>query len=581
MKMCSRLQAVLAAALCVAGCGGEGDGDDAPPRQAMACARLDGMTIPAGSIGLATTGAVVTSAAVVPAMGAGPAAVGEYCRVRGAIHPVDPAAQAIRFQLNLPTAWNGKALMFGGAGLDGIVADGTGNLPAGPVDRPVPLGRGYATFGSDSGHQADPLATGREGAFAGNDEMLRNFAGDALKKTRDVALALIEARYASPPTRTYFAGGSTGGREALFAITRWPADFDGAIALYPAWNPAALNLQFGRITRALAQPGAYPSQAKRRRLLDAATAACDRLDGAADGLVSDVEACDAIFDPRTALLAGLPLRCPGGADTGDDCLSDAQIDAFEVARTPLELPYRMASGETAYPGFNTWGTDFGVPGDGLLQRVVTTLALGTMPPATPMPPVTFLGSPPSASIAWDQWIRFFVARDAAADPLAVDPQHPGALRSRILELTRLQDVNEANLSAFRARGGKLLMAHGAHDALVSPRATAQYLTRLRDTMGAERVDDFVRYYEIPGYGHAASSVFNAAWDSLAALERWVEDDVAPTAEVVADSAGVPGRTRPLCAWPGHPRHVAGPVDAAGSFVCALPRQPAPGHPAKH
>ena len=566
------LGAVLAATLCVAGCGGGGDDDDvvAPPRQAMSCAQLGGMSIAAGSIGLPTTGAVVTSATVVPAAGSGATAVGEYCRVLGDIRPVDPAAQNIKFQLNLPATWNGKAMMFGGGGYNGTIATGVGNVPAGPTDKQVPLGRGYATFGSDSGHQADPVTTSRDGSFGANDEMLRNFASDAIKKTRDVATALIDARYARRPDRTYFAGGSTGGREALFAVTRWPADFDGAIVLYPAWNAAALDLQFGRITRALAQPNAYPSRAKRRLLLDASTAACDALDGVNDGLVSNVAACNASFDPRTAQFNGAALRCAGGTDTGDGCLSDAQINAFEVTNTPLVLPYRLASGETTYPGFNTWGTDFGATGTSPLQPTIVTLSLGTLAPANPMPPVTAAGAPPYGSTFWDQWIRFFVTRDANANSLAVDPQNPGALQSRIVELTGLQDVNSADLSAFQARGGKILMAHGSHDALVSTRATAQYYTRLRNAMGAAQVDGFVRYYEIPGYGHAASSVFNAAWDSLTTLENWVEGGNVPPAQVVSDTAGVPGRTRPLCAYPAYARYVAGNVNAAGSFTCTAP-----------
>jgi feruloyl esterase len=563
---------VLAATLLVAGCGGSGD-DDAPatpPRQAMTCAQLNGMTVAADAIGLATTGAVVTSTTVVPAAGSGATAVGEYCRVLGDIRPVDTAAQSIKFQLNLPTAWNGKAMMFGGGGYNGTIATGAGNVPAGPADRPTPLGRGYATFGSDSGHQADPVTTSRDGSFGANDEMLRNFASDAIKKTRDVATALIDARYATRPNRTYFAGGSTGGREALFAVTRWPADFDGAIVLYPAWNAASLDLQFGRITRALAQPGAYPSRAKRRLLLDASTAACDGLDGVADGVVSNVAACNAGFDPRTATFNGTALRCAGGADTGDGCLSDAQINAFEVTNTPLVLPYRLASGETTYPGFNTWATDFGATGASPLQPTIVTLSLGTLAPAFPMPAVTAAGAPPYGSTFWDQWIRFFVTRNPNANSLAVDPQNPGALQSRIVELTALQDVNSADLSAFQARGGKILMAHGSHDALVSPRATAQYYARLRNAMGGAQVDNFVRYYEIPGYGHATSSVFNAAWDSLTTLENWVENATVPPAQVVTDTAGVPGRTRPLCAYPAYARYVAGNVNAAGSFVCTNP-----------
>ena len=114
------------------------------------------------------------------------------------------------------------------------------------------------------------------------------------------------------------------------------------------------------------------------------------------------------------------------------------------------------------------------------------------------------------------------------------------------------------------------MAHGVADALVSPRSTQKYLQRLRTTMGADRVNGFLRYYEIPGYGHAASSIFNASWDSLTTLENWVERGTAPANQVVADTAGVPGRTRPLCEYPAFPRYSgSGDVNSAASFSCAL------------
>jgi hypothetical protein len=50
-------------------------------------------------------------------------------------------------------------------------------------------------------------------------------------------------------------------RHRLLAVGNWPEDFDGAIVLYPAWNAAALNLHFGKITRELAKP--VPSRAAR------------------------------------------------------------------------------------------------------------------------------------------------------------------------------------------------------------------------------------------------------------------------------------------------------------------------------
>ena len=109
------------------------------------------------------------------------------------------------------------------------------------------------------------------------------------------------------------------------------------------------------------------------------------------------------------------------------------------------------------------------------------------------------------------------------------------------------------------------------DALVSTRATEQYYARLRNTMGAAKVDSFMRYYEIPGYGHAASSVFNAAWDSLTTLENWVEKGTSPPSQIVADTAGVPNRTRPLCDFPSWPKYKGtGDVNQAQSFSCATP-----------
>ncbi len=567
---------LLGTTLAVAFAAGCASNFPAPPSSATSCTGLNALAIKPVAIGMPTTGALVTSAVVIPAAGTGVAAVAEYCKVLGDINPVDPTAPKIRFQVNLPSNWNGKALMFGGGGYNGVLATGLANVPAGPTDKPAPLARGYATFGSDSGHQANANGS-RDGTFGTNDEALKNFASDAIKKTRDAAINIIQTRYAAPVQKTYFAGGSTGGREALFAVQNWPQDFDGAIVLYPAWNAAALDLQFGRITRELAKPGAFPTRAKRKVLFDAALAACDELDGARDGLISNVSACNATFNLSTAMLVNQTLRCVSGVDTGDTCLSDAQIAGYNVTNTPLTLNYKLASGETTYPGFNTWGTDFGNPGTSPLQPTVLTLALGTEQPANPMPAVkpatttTIATSPPYGATFWDQWVKHFVTRDANFNSLSLDPQNPGKWQERIVQLTALQDTNKTDLSAFANKGGKILMAHGAHDALVSPRATQQYWQRIRTGMGATKVDSFARYYEIPGYGHAVSSVFNAAWDSLTTLENWVEKGVAPPPQIVADTAGVPGRTRPLCDFPGYPKYKgAGDINLAASYSCASP-----------
>ena len=70
--------------------------------------------------------------------------------------------------------------------------------------------------------------------FALNDEQRKNFASDGLKKTHDVAVGLMKARYDTEPKRMCFIDGSTDGREAMKVVDRWPKDYDGVIAGYVA-----------------------------------------------------------------------------------------------------------------------------------------------------------------------------------------------------------------------------------------------------------------------------------------------------------------------------------------------------------
>jgi len=515
---------------------------------AARCAELVGVGVPAHAIGLPTTGGEVTEAAVVAPSGAGPTAVGEHCLVTAALHPVDPAAPDIRMQVALPTTWNAQALMFGGGGYNGTIPRLDQNVPFGPDDALRPLGRGYATFASDSGHQTPAgfaPTPSLYGEFLANDEALRNFAGDALKKTRDAAVLLIGRYYDQGPRQTYFAGGSTGGREALAVAQRWGRDFDGVISVYPAFNAAALDLFFGYATRQLAAPGAFPRPAQQVLLYDAVIAACDGLDGLVDGVVGDEAGCR--FDP-------VVLRCPTGQDDGDGCLSDAQIGAVRALSSAITFPYELASGETGYPGFPFLsGADMSTP----------LLGMGTTPPADPMPTTAGYGMQ-----FWDAWVKYAVTRDPAYDSLTLDPLAPGAWERRISDLTALQDVNSTDYREFRKNGGKLLMVHGTADELVSHRATVDYWERLVADLGQRKVDAFARFYLVPGANHAnVATPFAAGWDSLTALDRWVTEGTAPVDQVVQDTNPGATRERPLCEYPAHPEYTGGSPDSAGSFAC--------------
>lgn len=123
----------------------------------------------------------MTPTAIVAPSGTGATVVGEYCRVTGTIASVDRTAPPIQFSLALPTQWNSKAIQLMGGGYDGNVVAGSGNTP-GSFGLPTPLTRGYAGFGSDSGHSG----SASEASFGLNQEALKNYLGDQLRKTRDV-----------------------------------------------------------------------------------------------------------------------------------------------------------------------------------------------------------------------------------------------------------------------------------------------------------------------------------------------------------------------------------------------------------
>lgn len=190
------------------------------------------------------------------------------------------------------------------------------------------------------------------------------------------------------------------------------------------------------------------------------------------------------------------------------------------------------------------------------------LGFGTTAPADPMPVTSGYGMQ-----YWDQWVKYFLTRDPGHNSLDIDPRHPGKWRARISELSTVQDRNNADLRPFARAGGKLLLLHGAADELVSPRSTNDYYERVRARVGARTAHDFLRYYVVPGANHAnfGSPAFAASWDSLTALEQWVEKGRAPANPVVTDAAHA--RTRPLCEYPEWPRYRTGDPDSATSFVC--------------
>ena len=147
---------------------------------------------------------------------------------------------------------------------------------------------------------------------------------------------------------------------------------------------------------------------------------------------------------------------------------------------------------------------------------------------------------------------------------------------------------DANLKAFRARGGKLILYHGWADAALSPLNTINYFESVMKQMGRRDASSFVRLFIAPGMQHCAGgqgpNMFGAdvtsaqadpQHDISLALERWVEQGIAPD-QIIATKRGGPGltspvvRTRPLCPYPQVARYKgSGSTDDAANFVCTM------------
>lgn len=508
---------------------------------AAGCAALAQAAIPASAIGLPTAGAQMLSAAVTD-----DPVNGRYCRVLGAIHPVDRTAPDIRFQVNLPAAWNGKALQIGGGGYDGALVTGEAARFPDPAT-PSPLKQGYAAFGSDSGHQAKP---GQDAAaFAGNAEALANFAGDQLKKTHDVALVLIRRAYGQTPRQTYFQGNSQGGHEGFIVVQRWPQDYDGVVAIHPVYDFVALQTDGVLIGQAVYHdPDGWLPPAKvtlvGQRVLDA----CDGLDGLKDGLIGNVRACDRTFDVAS-------LRCPGGGDAGPDCLSDAQVRTLRTMAADMPLRVRLAGGVDR---FGKWPVLEGASMSGRFNPFGQAAAK----PRPPGPDDSFL------HMMGDQMVRHMVVRDVAYDTLTFDP---AAYAATLQALSRQVDASNPDISAFQKRGGKMLLMHGTVDMAVTPYNTIAYYDRLKTRFGEAPLRRFVRFYVAPGFGHG-DGAFQVGWDSLGALDAWVDRGIEPGPQVAVDTAKpTKGRTRPLCEYPAYPSYGgSGDPNLASSFSCAAP-----------
>jgi len=525
-----------------------------------------GTAVPISAIGEPVSGVALNPPRWVALSGVTPA----HCIVDGSMAPVDraPSAKPILFRVALPASWNRRAAQMGGGGTNGVIPNLTGE----------PLQRGFAAYGSDSGHQnpppgprgAPPNPAAAEWWF--NDEAVRNFGYMQMKKTHDAAMVIVERMYGERPRFNYYIGNSQGGREALTVAQRYPADYDGILATVPVVSLSSLQLAPVRI-RIQEKPQAnWVTPAKVNAIRDEFMRQCDKLDGLTDGVINNYMGCRAIFD----VSQGSPNRqpwaakhCPDNIDanptdtSANACLTDGQISTLQFIYGRYPFKIGLANGVMS---FGMWLPNIDPAGNGL---IATARLRGQEGAATDAPLFAHIGVPGVAA---------GLLRDLNANPL--DFVETEAMTRRRRELSAILDSANPDLTAFHRRQGKMIVVIGTNDTLASPGAQLDYYHSVIDKMGPSVVDQFARFFVIPQAGHGlngtnysidgegktiSSAPIPNGFNRLSVLTDWVEKKITPGKSLTV-SAGE--KSLPLCSYPTYPKYAGGPDGAASSYVCA-------------
>jgi len=494
-------------------------------------------------------------------------AVPEHCRVTGKtgerVSPVDGKTYSIQFELRLPKAWNGRFFHQGNGGIDGSVVTATGSFGGGP--RTSALLQGFAVLSSDAGHT---LAQGGP-AFGLDPQARRDYGYQAVGTLTPIAKQAIGLAYGKGPDRSYFGGCSNGGRHTLVAAARYAQDYDGFLAGSPGYRLplAALASIWGAQRYASVATGdpATPAgletaftAAERQTVAKAVLARCDALDGAVDGLIQDVQACQRRFD----FMRDVPT-CTGARD--GSCLSTAQ----KLAIGPIFSGATRANGRPFYAHFPF---DSGIGSGGIPFWEFTAplqLDSGAVGVIFKVPPsMLALTNGPAFSLGLDidATLPELFATNATYTESAMQFMTPP-------DASDLEDV--------RRRGAKMIVYHGVSDPIFSVADTERWIRGVERTSGG-RAEQFTRLYRVPGMGHCSGGPATDQADFLSPLVAWVEQGRVPGAVVAsARGAGNPGgvnpevpaswapdRTRPLCAYPEVAQYKGhGDVERAANWTC--------------
>jgi feruloyl esterase len=330
---------------------------------------------------------------------------------------------------------------------------------------------------------------------------------------------------------------------------RFPEDYDGILGGAPAnYFTHLLSKALADAQATTRDPASYIPSSKLPAIARAVNAACDAQDGVTDGILNEPRQCH--FDPGTML-------CKEG--DSEKCLTAAQVATLKKlyegpndAKGRKIFPGYLPGVEEGPGGWETWITGQ-APGKSLL--------------------FAFSGG----------YFSSFVY--GKADWNYKDANVNQAMKAADEKTAPMLNATMANLTAFKARGGKLILYHGWNDPAISALNTVNYYNDVVSKMGARETEAFIRLYMVPGmqhcgggpgtdyFGQGAAGVRDAQHNMELAVEEWVEKGSTPAAIVATKyEGGDPAKgvkmTRPLCPYPQVAKYKgSGDTNDAGNFVC--------------
>jgi feruloyl esterase len=528
----------MAIAASLAGCGGSDRSSDSTVASASAqvpCESLTGKALDSG--GTVTAAESIAAGSYTPpnlAPGEPSPLTGlpAFCRVTVA-KKTSPES-SVEVEVWLPKEnWNGRFLGTGNGGPAGAITYYTG-LREGLI-------RGFAVANGDLGTARD--ITTREG----HPQMWVDFG---YRGTREMTVAgkeIVSAYYKTSPRYSYFEGCSTGGQQGLTNAQRFPTDYDGIIVGAPGNNRTHLNMSFIWNHKAFTAPGATLTPGKVKMVMSKSVAACVGKDGGSptDTFLTDPRQCN--FDPDT-----LP-RCASG--DSDDCLTDPQLAALK----------KWYAGPTN-------------PRTG--ERIFSGVPFGSEAVAY---------NPVDQAASWwpaQQFYPFYWIFGKGYDATTFDFDHD--VDTIDGQLASILNANNPDLSAFKAKGAKMIMYTGAQDPAVVYPGAINYYERVVQAQGGDLAgtQSFFRYYLVPGMGHCSGldggdgpTEFGQPYsayvpsdpkgDILVQMTDWVEKQKAPE-EIIGTrytASGQIAMQRPICVYPKVPSYQGGDPTKPGSFVC--------------